>query len=99
MDGAIPEVDQFFRMAQRKCAASADVACIGGGGGVAALHSLAHRAIRDGAGPSAVAHGLEFSVPSGSGHPDFNLDVAVTRWFQRGGDAAEGRHILESGFH
>ena len=97
MDSAIGVVDQLLRMPLDESAAAAGVSRVGGGGGVAAAERLSHGSVADGPGPSAVPHGLKFSVPAGGGQPDFDLDIGVVGGSQGRGDAAKCGQILERG--
>ena len=45
--------------------------------------------------PSAAAQRLELAVPGGGRHPDFDLDLRIVGWRERGRDAAEGRQVGE----
>ena len=56
--------------------------------GVPGVHGAGERRVRDAARPSAVANGLELSIPF-RGQPHFDLDVRIARGRQRRGDAAE----------
>src|SRR5580692_8198031 len=59
------------------------------------MQRFGQRAVTDNAGPSAVTHRLEFSIPSRSGQPDFDLDVGIVARLQGCGYAAKSREILE----
>jgi len=69
------------------------VAGVGGGGGVTVAHRASEASVADGAGETAVADTLKFSIPAGTGHPDFKLDIGIARRPDDASDAAEGRQI------
>src|SRR5207249_255783 len=51
--------------------------------------------VSNGTSPTAIAHGLEFSIPVCKRHPYFNLDIRIARWFQRGGYSKECWKLFE----
>src|SRR5262249_20640104 len=96
MDGAVREVDDFFRMAQGKAGATARMSSIGGTRRIASSERIRHRSGRDRTSPRPVADSLVLSIPVRSRKPDFNLDIGITRRRQSGGDAAKGRPFTRS---
>jgi hypothetical protein len=93
VNGAIAEVHQLLGMARNEIGVVADVAGIGAGRRIARVQRGRHCGIGNGARHAAVADHLKLPVPTGHRHPDFDLDVRVARRRERGGDAAERRHL------
>ena len=73
MDGAVGEVDQFFRLAQCEHAVgsiSCSVACVSARRCIATAQRHLHVAIAlDGTGPAAIADGKKAAVPVSGGQP------------------------------
>ncbi len=90
MHGAIAEIDNFLRMAQREHTVAAFVTGVCRSGGVAFFHRLRHGGVADHAGPSAVADDFDLAVPV-LGHPDFHPDVGIRRGLECRGHTAIGR--------
>src|SRR5579863_2963459 len=97
MDGAIPKVDDLFRVAERP----AGIGCVtlvtrvGGGTGVAVQDGIGKSGVIDGAGESAVALAMILAVPSESRQPDFKFDVRIAGGLYHAFDAAEIGQLLE----
>ena len=79
MNGAIAEVDHFFRMAKGPVGVSgaAGVAGVSAAAGEAVEHRDGQAVVADGTGEAAVALTDELAVPAGEGEPDFDGDVGV----------------------
>ena len=91
VDRAIAEVNQLLGMPDREAGVGAGVAGVGRGDGVAALQTLAERAVLNRAAPRAVADREELAVPARRRQPHFRLDVGVARRLDRQRHAAERR--------
>src|SRR6185503_2357392 len=94
MDGAIPKVDQFLRMADGPVRAGATfVAIVGAGDGVAAAHRLSKGRGVDGACPAAVAFLPVLGVPGGRRRqPEGKLDIGIAAWTNDAANVAIGRY-------
>ena len=96
---AVGEIDESFRVAERpggvdpaRC-----VAGVGARGCVALQDGQCQRAIIHFSGEPAIALAAKFAIPSGGGHPYFDLYVRIWRGFVVGGDAAKGGELLVEG--
>ena len=94
---AIGEVDQLFRMIEgelrRVQRRSCLVTRVRRRDGVAAPQLLLQRAVRDGAGPSAIAHARELAIPVLERQPDLEEDVRLARGLDGASHAAERRQV------
>src|SRR5262245_28381424 len=94
MFGAPREVNELFRMAQRKTSTTAYVSSVGGRTRISCVNGLCHGRIADDSSPSSVADALKLAVPAVNREPNFNFDVGVTRGFDSYGHTAEVRKFF-----
>src|SRR5579883_1370140 len=96
VDGAVAEIGNLFRMAERplRIDGATFVAGVGAGGGISIENGVGHRSVIDGAGEASVADTFVAAVPTGRGQPDFEFDVGIAGWLDHALNAAERRELL-----
>jgi hypothetical protein len=77
VNGAIAEIDQLFRMAERELRSITDVARVCGRGSISATERRRECWILNRAVPAAVANLLKLAVPAGERQPHLGFDVGV----------------------
>ena len=73
--GAPREVDELFRMIERKRPAAPHMPGVGGRARIPCADGVGHGGIADHAGPASVADSLELAVPAVRRQPDFHFDI------------------------
>src|SRR5262245_58749374 len=73
--GSIREVDEFFRMTERKAPSSPNMSGIRRARGIATLQRLSHCRVADQSGPASITDRLKLAIPIRRRKPDFVLDV------------------------